>query len=179
MAAADQGADDIVGHLYHQPRSANRGGERSAAVNRLDAKGRDQPAVILASLRKSGDRLIGNPIGGVEVRLVGIVLDLDVDPHARTGVERCIQGGDVRRQVAGIDIDDGAAVGKARIVMDHEHPVAGRSYVELDRVATERPGEAKGLDSVLGRGPRCPAMGKYRYQRYAPSVGTMEENTSI
>ena len=165
VTATDHRGDDIVRHLDHQPRGTNSRRERSAAVDGLDAERGDQPPIVVPELRESGNRLIGDLIRRVEVGFVRIVLDLDVDPHTRTCVERCVEGGDVGGQVGRVHVDDGSTVRKAGIVMHDQHAVAGWSHVEFDRVTAERRCKPECLDRVLRRGPRCPPMGKYRYHR--------------
>ena len=84
-----------------EPRRAHARQDAPADGDRLEAERGDQPPRTAAATGEHRAHAMGEPLGRVEVGVGGIVLDLDVDEHARAGVERGVEARDVIGQLAG------------------------------------------------------------------------------
>jgi WhiB family redox-sensing transcriptional regulator len=92
--------------------------------------------------------------GGIEVDVVGPVLDLDVDQgHAGAGVEGGPDLGGARGQVVPADLHDGPAVGQVGVVDDRQPAVGGAPDVQLDAVGPEVDGGPERGHRVLRGDP--------------------------
>ena len=125
------------------------GGDGEAAVDGLDTERRDEPAVVLVAVEQQCHRGVGDAVGGVEVGFLGVVLDLDVHPHAGARIERLAETGYVLGQRRPIERRDEAAVVEVGVVVHHERPVGGAAHVELHRVGAHPPCRGERLEGVL------------------------------
>ncbi len=168
--------DHVGVERVDEPRRAHTREHETADGDGLRPERRDQPALPLAASCERGADAVGNPLRSVEVGLGRVVLDLDVDEHAGAGVEGCIEGRDIGRQVARRGGANHAPVGQPRVVMDDQLAVTGAAHVELDPVRPELGGTPERRQRVLGfgRGRAAvsddrghPTMLSDRFQRWA------------
>ncbi len=124
--------------------------------------------------RRRRQRRHGLP--GVPPRVLGRVLDLDVDHHAFADGQDVGQQGHVGGQVGHPELVDRADTGDLRVVVDGQGPVRREAHIELDAVGTQPPGLGEGVDGVLGeplgttpvcedRGHRGPVIFPSRFHR--------------
>lgn len=95
-----------------------------------------------------GDEL-GERLGVVKIWLVWIVLDLDIDPHARTRIQRIVKLRNVSGNLVGLDSTDNATVGEVRIVVHNHASVFRQPDIKFHCIGTHllRPVESR--DCVL------------------------------
>ena len=134
---------------------------RSVAVWNDETMTPRRPAGLLDG--RGRERRHGLP--RVPPRVLGGVLDLDVDHHALAHGQDVGQQGHLGGQIGHSELIDHADPGNLGVVVHGQGPVGGEADIELDSVGAQPPGLGEGLDGVLGESFCATPMCKDRRHR--------------
>ncbi|CAB4711221.1 unannotated protein [freshwater metagenome] len=150
VAKATHAQRSALGHLDREPGRADGRRDQSAAVDRCETERGQKPPFGLVPAVQRKHHEFCNVVRRVEVRFVLVIFDLDVHPHALTGVECLVEGGDVVREQAKRRVGKGTTgLGDSGIVVDDEQGVRCLAHVQFHRVSTQLPGRKECSNGVL------------------------------
>ena len=108
-------------------------------------------------------------LGRVPPRVLGSVLDLDVDDHAVADGQDIGQERHMGRQVGHAQRGDGAEPGDLGVVVHGQGPVGGEPHVQLDPVGPQAPRLGEGVQRVLGEPLGATPVRIHRRHRSPPN----------